>query len=76
MGAFVEQDYALRIWVGTAKDSKTDTIGVKIYRKRLPKRESFEVVRNSLLKQIEQVCISSPYTYHVALKSGGWLENY
>jgi len=71
MGAFVEQDYALRIWGGTTKDSKTDTIGVKIYRKRLPQGASFEEVRDSLLKQIEQVCISSPYTYHIALKSGG-----
>lgn len=75
MGAFVEQDYILRIWGGTTKDKQTNTIGVNIYRKRLPKGASLEAVRKSLLQQIERVCISSPYTYHVAPKPGGWLRD-
>jgi hypothetical protein len=75
MGISVEQNYTLRIWVGTTKDKQSDTIGIKIYRKRLPKGSSFEIVRKSLLQQIEQVCISSPYTYHIAVNQGGWLED-
>jgi hypothetical protein len=69
----LKRSSTLRIMAGKKEESQTDLIGVLIYRKRLPKGESFEEVRKSLLVKIEQVVKDSPYDYWVAPEPRKWL---
>jgi len=59
----------LRIMAGENGKSKTDMLGVIIYRKRLPEEASLKEVRRDLLIKIEEVVKCSPYSYWVSPKA-------